>query len=180
MSASNVDLGNVEYIYLDNTMCNPNADGTAANGAQSNIAIEYLWNLPYIKPQESPIMYIQVCQAYIHYGGASIVGQAAPQHIEYTSIFGQNMYPALGDSSVLACILQQDTDVGHWKSLNDAPMIQVPTNLSKIKFSVINNRTGASTVIGETGSFSILLKIVRPKQMEITKNTIASFAQRLP
>lgn len=179
MSATNVDLGNVEYIYLDNTICNVQANGIA-DGAESDVATEYTWNLPYIKPQESPIMYIQVCQAYMHYSGVGMTGEAAPQHLEYTNIYGQNFYCAKDDSTFLACMLQQDTDVGHWKALGDAPMIQVPTTLSKISFAVVNNRTGNSTVIGDTGSLSILLKVVRPKQMEITKNTVASFAQRLP
>ena len=169
-SATNVDLGNVEYVYLDNTAC---ANLTGAGGLSS-----FTWVMPYIKPQESPIMFIQVAQAYVdHSAGA---GAPTPQHLEYVNIFGQNLYCASGDSTFLASIMERDALAGHWKASPESPMIQVPTTLSQITFTLNNNQTGDALALGANGSLSILLKIVRPKQMDITKNTVASFAQRLP
>jgi len=168
MSATNVDLGNVEYMYFRDIECN-DGDG----GHNQSV---FSWNMPYTMPKESPFMYIQVVQLYVdHSNGAGIT---VPQHLCYNGIFGLNSYNSGGEQ--LATLMERDQLGGHWTGQSDAPMIQVPTNINKISFRIIDNITSDPFTLGDAGTIDILLKIVRPKQMDITKNTVASFAQRLP
>jgi len=175
MSATNVDLGNVEYVYLRNTDCN---NGAGADGASS-----FTWALPYINPKEAPYMFIQVVQAYADYGtGATTpaVGTASPQHLRFTNVRGFNAYATDDGNSVqLASIMERDTLAGHWMAKYDAPMIQVPSNLSQISFTLNLNLNGSLATISDNGSLDILLKIVRPKRDAITANTLASYVRTL-
>jgi hypothetical protein len=174
MSATNVDLGNVEYLYLRNIDCN-GVSATAA-GASS-----FSWNLPYINPKEAPYMFIQVVQAYADYGTGAVtpaVGTAAPQRLMYSNINGLNSYATGGGQ--LASIMERDTLAGHWMTKYDAPMIQVPSNLTQIRFTLNINADGSLATISNDGSLDILLKIVRPKREAVTANTLASYVRTLP
>lgn len=174
MSSTNVDLGNVEYLYLDNSTCN---NGTGGAGASS-----FTWVMPYITPRESPIMFIQATQVLIDYTGNGKVGNADIQQLRYTNIFGQNYYTT--NSARVASMLEiTSTPAGaedHYKSLPESPMVQVPTSLSELSFTINNCKNGVVHTLGDNGSICILLKIVRPKQMEIMNNTLASYVRTMP
>lgn len=167
MSSTNADLGNVEYVYLRNVDCN-GGDG----GALDSI---FTWNLPYINPKEAPYMFIQIVQLYVDHDDGAASG--VPQHLLLTSANGLNFYATGGGQ--LATMMERDAPAGHWTEKVDAPMIQVPSNITQLTFSLNRNLTGTSVTLGTAGSISILLKIVRPKRDAITANTLASYVRTL-
>jgi hypothetical protein len=167
MSATNVDLGNVEYVYLRSVDCN--------NGNGAVLTSSFLWNLPYMNPKEAPYMFIQVVQVYIdHDDGTSA---AVPQHLMLTNVNGLNFHTTGGGQ--LATLLERDAPAGHWTEKGDAPMIQVPSNLTQIGFSLNENLNQNALVLGTDGSVEIVLKIVRPKRDAITSNTLASYVRTI-
>ena len=172
MSATNVDLGNVEYVYLRDIDCN-NANGGATQSS-------FTWNMPYINPREAPYMFIQVVQLYVdHSDGAGIT---QPQHLRFTTIKGSNSYSTSSDGegpSQLASLMERDDLAGHWTGQSDAPMIQVPSNINQLSFTINRNLTGAPIILGAAGCIDILLKIVRPKPEAITQNTLASYVRTM-
>lgn len=172
MSATNVDLGNVQYIHLRDIDCN-NANGGATQSS-------FTWNIPYMNPREAPYMFIQVAQLYIdHDNGAGI---AQPQHLRFSSIAGANCYSTSTEAdspSQLAALMERDDLAGHWTAQSDSPMIQVPSNINQLSFTINRNLTGAVITLGAVGTIDILLKIVRPKQEAITQNTLASYVRTI-
>lgn len=173
MSATNVDLGNVEYLFLDNASCNNGVGGAGANS--------FTWNLPYITPREAPIMFIQVAQVLVDYTGNGKVGNTDIQHLRYTNIYGQNYYTT-SNARVASMLEITSTPAGaedHYKSLPESPMVQVPTSLSQLSFTINNSLNGNVHTLGDNGSISILLKIVRPKQDAIMQNTLASYVRTI-
>lgn len=166
MSASNVELGNVEYIYLRNVDCN--------GGTGGDLADVFQWDFPRsINPRQAPYMFIQVVQLYVdHDDGAGI---AQPQHLSYTTLNGVNAYSS--GSSSLASLMERDDLAGHWTAQGDAPMIQVPSSVSNLNFTLNRNLNGNAITLGTSGSIDIVLKIVWPKQNEITNNTLSSFVR---
>lgn len=168
MSATNVDLGNVEYLYLRNVDCN--------NGNGGQIAESFTWTMPYITPKEAPYMFIQVVQLYVDHKLGN--GAAEPHHLRFTSVNGLNNYST--GSSQLATLMERDAPGGHWLNKPEAPMIQVPSNINQLSFSLNRNFNGDLIEIGENGCIDMVLKIVRPKQQEITNNTLASYVRTMP
>lgn len=168
MSATNVDLGNVQYVYLSNLDCN---DGNGADGSDT-----FKWNIPYMPPREAPYMFIQVAQLYVdHDDGA---GVTQPQHLRFVSVNGLNNY-ATG-SYQLASLMERDDLAGHWTAQSDSPMIQVPSNINQLSFTLNRNLNGNAITLGTNGTIDILLKIVRPKQDVIMQNTLASYVRTIP
>lgn len=163
MSSTNVELGNVDYLYLQNINCNNGAGGVLTN--------QFSWQLPYIDAKQAPYMFIQVVQLYVdHDDGA---GGAQPQHLRFINLHGNNTYATSG-SSELAGLMERDTPANHWSIQGDSPMIQVPTNLNQLIFTINRNLTGDSITLGQAGSIDILVKIVRPQQGILTKNIMAA------
>lgn len=162
MSSTNIDLGNVEYVYLQNTFCN------GGNGGDGQSL--FTWTIPYMNPRQAPYMYIQVVQLYVDHDDGT--GAAVPQHLRFIGVNGLNSYSESGVQ--LAGILERDTLAAHWKIQSESPMIQVPTNLNSISFEIHNNINGQILTLGTDGCLDILLKIVRPKQEMITQNIMAA------
>lgn len=167
MSATNVDLGNVEYLCLRNIDCN--------NGNGGDLASSFTWNMPFITPREAPYMFIQVVQLYVDHDDGT--GAAQPQHLRFTSVNGINNYST--GSSQLATLMERDAPAGHWSAQTDAPMIQVPSNINQLSFTINRNLNGDTITLGTNGSIDILLKIVRPKQEVIMQNTLASYVRTI-
>lgn len=167
MSSTNVDLGNVQYVYLSNLDCN-NGD----TGADSEV---FQWTLPFINQKEAPYMFIQVVQAYIDHDDGGGIGQ--PQHLRFTSVNGLNNY-ATG-SYQLASLMERDDLAGHWTSQSDSPMIQVPSNINQLSFTLNRNYNGNPITLGANGMIDLVIKIVRPKQEAITQNTLASYVRTI-
>lgn len=174
MSSTNVDLGNVEYLYLKDVDCNV-VNGLAEGGGLSNY---FTWNIPYMPPREAPYMFIQVVQLYVdHDDGAGI---AQPQHLRFANINGINNYSTTNTQlAQLASLMERDDLAGHWTAQTDAPMIQVPTNINQLSFTLNRNLNGNAITLGTAGTIDILLKIVRPKQDVIMQNTLASYVRTL-
>lgn len=166
MSSTNVDLGNVEYVYLDNTRCN--------NGSGAADASLFTWDMPYINPNQSPIMFLQISQVLIDYTGTGKIGNADQQHLRYANVFGQNFYGPIYLAAMLELTATPAGAEDHYKNMTECPMVQVPTSLSTISFTINNANTGDPHTIGASGSVSILLKIVRPHQGIITKNIMSA------
>lgn len=167
MSSTNVDLGNVEYLYLSNIQCN--------NSGADNSDI-FQWDMPYIPPRQAPYMFIQVAQLYVdHDDGAGI---AQPQHLRFVSVNGLNNYST--GSYQLACLMERDDLAGHWTAQSDAPMIQVPSNINQLNFTLNRNLNGNAITLGANGTMDIVIKIVRPKQDVIMQNTLASYVRTIP
>lgn len=163
MSSTNVDLGNVEYLYLQNVNCNNNIGG--------GLASQFTWQLPYMDSKQSPYMFIQVVQLYVdHNDGASA---AVPQHLRFVNMHGNNTY-STSLSSTLAGLMERDAPAGHWSIQGDGPMMQVPTNINQLIFTVNQNLNGNPITLGTNSCIDILIKIVRPHQGVITKNTMAA------
>jgi len=162
MSSTNVDLGNVEYLFLRNEECN--------NGEGANNSSSFSWQLPYINPREAPYIFIQVIQTYIDHGNGAT--PAVPSHLVFTTVNGINHYSTGGYQ--LATLMQRDAIAGHWINIPDSPMIQVPTNINQLNFTLLSNATVQPLTLGDIGTVDILIKIVRPQQGVITKNTMAA------
>lgn len=162
MSSTNIDLGNVDYVYLQNTFCN--------SGNGGDLQSLFTWTIPYMNPKQAPYMYIQVVQLYVDHDDGT--GAAQPQHLRFIGANGLNSYSESGVQ--LAGLMERDAPAGHWSIQGDAPMIQVPTNINSISFEIHRNLNGQVITLGTDGSIDILLKIVRPKQEMITQNIMAA------
>ena len=174
MSATNVDLGNVEYLYLKDVDCNV-VNGLAEGGGLNN---SFTWVMPYITPREAPYMFIQVIQLYVDHDDGT--GAAQPQHLRFTSVNGINNYSTTNTQlAQLATLMERDAPAGHWSAQTDAPMIQVPSNINQLSFTINRNLNGQVITLGTNGTIDILLKIVRPKQDAIMQNTLASYVRTI-
>jgi len=159
MSSTNVDLGNVEYVYLENISCNGGDGGADVS--------QFVWTLPNMKPNQAPYMFIQVAQLYVDHTDGAGTGQ--PQHLRLINLHGLNSYSTSG-STELAGLMERDALGGHWNIQSDAPMLQVPTSINQLTFTVNQNLNGDPITLGANASISVLLKIVRPHQNVVTKN----------
>lgn len=167
MSATNIDLGLFRYVYLQNVNCNNDAGGDATSS--------FSWNMPYIPPSQGPIMFMQVVQLYVdHDDGA---GAGYPQHLRYTNINGYNSYST--GNSQLAGLMQRDTLAAHWTIQPEAPLIQVPTNITQAAFTINRNTTGAVITLGTNGCIDIVLKLIYPKQGLLTNDIMAANVRTL-
>jgi hypothetical protein len=164
------EIGNVEYVMLSNTTCN---DGSGANSAST-----LTWRFPYIKPQESPLMYIQAVQVYYD-AGAAAVNTSTPMQLRLTSSLSENYY-ANDKQSPIFSLLVRDQISGHWINPNNNPILQVSTKMSYITFQVELQSDNSTFTADDNATINILLKIIRPKQMEMTKNNVATYARMLP
>ena len=132
--------------------------------------------MPYMPPREAPYMFIQVAQVYVDHAAAG-AGLQEPQHLAFTSINGLNSYST--GSSQLACVLMRDALAQHWTNMPESPMIQVPSNINSLSFTINSNLDGDPYALGAGGCIDIVLKIVRPKQDVIMQNTLASYVRTL-
>lgn len=168
MSSINAELGNVQYIYLRNADCN--------NGTGADLADTFNWDLPYMKPSQSPIMYIQVVQAYLDHDDGASAG--IPQHLRLISPMPNDCYYSTnGNGTTLATILERDDPAAHWKNMSEGPVIQIPSSTRSIKFTLNSNR-GANPLLtlGTNSCVDILLKVVIPKQLELTNQMMQTYA----
>ena len=174
MSSSEVGLGNVEYLYLRNIDCN--------NSVGADDATEFVWNLPYIQQHTAPIMYIEIVQLYLDYGAGATAdaNKVLPQVLTLENYMGQNFYSTGGNSTQIASFIVRDALGGHWFSQQDSPMIQVPSNLRQLKFYLHHTVNWNQLQVGNDASLDILIKISRPKQMELTDNMVKAFVPTIP
>jgi hypothetical protein len=168
MSSINADLGNVEYIYLRNADCN--------NGTGGELADTFNWDLPYMNATQEPIMFIQVVQVYIDHDDGAYAG--TPQHLRLVSPMpNQGYYATNGNGTTLATLLQRDALAGHWDNIAEAPILQLPSSTRSLKFTLNSNRgTNPLLVLGTNSCLDILLKVIRPKQGELTNQIMQTFA----
>jgi len=162
------EVGNVEYVMLSNKQCN---SGAGANGA-SNLT----WKFPYIKPQESPIMYIQAVQVHFYAGDAA--GSTTPFQVRLVSTLAENYY-ADDKQFPIFSLLISDAAADNFKNPENNPLLQVSTINSYITFNIETQLDNVVVTNAADATISILLKIVRPKQMMLTENNIATYAKRL-
>lgn len=168
MSSINGELGNTQFIYLRNADCN--------NGTGGDLADTFNWDLPYMNSTQEPIMFIQVVQAYLdHDDGANL---AEPQHLRLVNPMpNDGYYSTNGNGTTLATLLERDTLAGHWKAQSEAPVLQIPSSTRTLKFTLnSNSRTNALIALGTNGCIDILLKLIRPKQGELTNQIMQTFA----
>lgn len=164
------EIGNVEYVMLSNAACN--------NGAGADSASTLTWTFPYIKPQESPIMYIQAVQVYYD-AGAGAVNSSTPMQLRLTSSLSENYY-ANDKQFPIFSLLVRDALTGHWINPENNPILQVSTKISYITFQVELQADNSTFTADDNATINILMKIIRPKQMEMTKNNVATYARMLP
>lgn len=164
------EVGNVEYVMLSNVGCN--------GGAGADLVSSLSWVMPYIKPQESPIMYIQAVQVYYDSGAGSL-NASTPLQLRFMSNIADNYY-AQDNQYPIFSILVRDALTGHWVNPNNNPILQVSTKLSTITFRLETQAECQPFVSDDNATISILLKIIRPKQMDMTKNNVATYARMLP
>ncbi len=170
MSTLISELGNVQYIYLRDLDCNGGASG-AGTGT-------FVWTLPTLPARESSFMYIQVVQGMIQYSGTGQTGQAEPQYLVYNNLFSDSMFSS-NNQTTLASILQRDSTTGTWIPQSDSPVIRVPSNLSKISFTVYNQGVDEINNTGPAGSISILLKIIKPQRDVVQDNTLNTYVRTI-
>ena len=164
------EIGNVEYVMLTNAICNDSA-GTAGSST-------FTWKMPYIKPQESPIMYIQACQIYLDCV-SNTQAPPYPYHLRLKSTLAENYYCNDSQNPIVS-FLVYDGIVGHSVNPNNNPILQISTKESYLTFEIVANLSNLTLTMPANGSLNIMLKIIRPKQMEMTKNNIATYARMLP
>ena len=167
------EVGNVEYVMLSDTLCN---SGTGVVGTTT-----FTWKMPYIKPQESPLMYIQPVQVYFDSGtlGVGNVNTSTPMQVRVVSNIADNYY-ADDKQFPIFTLLVRDALPGHWANPNNNPILEFSTKSTYISFQIETQTDNVPITPTAGSSLNILLKIIRPKQMDMTKNNIASYVRALP
>lgn len=167
------EVGNVEYVMLSDTLCN---DGAGIVGTTT-----FTWRIPYIKPQESPLMYIQPVQIYYDSGTvqAGNTNTSVPCQLRLVSSIADNYY-ANDKQFPIFSMLVRDALPGHWCNPNNNPILEFSTKSTYISFQIESQTDNAPMTPYTASSLNILFKIIRPKQMEMSKNNVATYARMLP